>query len=261
MLAEWLTRLSATRRCGAEPSRLVTQLEARAEHVQVAVDGKTLRGTLAHAAPDQTSQHLVALFETQTGVVLAQQAVPVKGNEITLQATLLTPTQVSGRILTADALHTQKDGCADIHRFGGYDVLLAKANQPTLEEDLRHFFAEPPFDCRDWRQARTCSKGHGGREMRELVVSTELNEWLAALPGVEQVFCLQRTSFRQGQWHTQTVYGIPTFHLSRRQRGGSWNWCEGTPHWKLEARRTRFLPLTSIVPERSSVLMNDRDPI
>ena len=103
MLAEWLTRLSATRRCGAEPSRLLTQPQARAEHVQVAFDGKTLRGTLAHTAPDQPSHHLVALYETQTGVVLAQQAVPDKGNQITLQATLLTPTLVSGRILTADA--------------------------------------------------------------------------------------------------------------------------------------------------------------
>ena len=76
----------------------MSQAEARAQHVQVALDGKTLRGTLAHAAPDQRSQHVVALYETQTGVVLAQQAVPDKGNEITLEATLLTPTQVQGRI-------------------------------------------------------------------------------------------------------------------------------------------------------------------
>jgi predicted transposase YbfD/YdcC len=234
MLAEWLTRLSAARRCGAEPSRLLTQPEARAEHVQVALDGKTLRGTLAHAAPDQPSQHLVALYETQTGVVLAQQAVPDKGNEITLQATLLTPTLVSGRILTADALHTQKDCCADIHRFGGYYVLLAKANQPTLEEDLRLFFAEPPFDCRDWRQARTCSKGHGRLEMRELVASTELNEWLAVWPGVEQVFCLQRTSFRQGQWHTQTVYGIT--NLSSKQASAGRLLELVRRHWAIENR-------------------------
>src|SRR5215831_16975026 len=131
VVAHLLTRLEAQRRCGEEPSRLVGQPE-RESHCQVALDGKTLRGTLAHAASDQPSYHLVALYETETGVVLAQQAVPDKGNEITLQATLLTPPLVAGRILTADALHTQKDCCADIHRFGGYYVLLAKANQPTL---------------------------------------------------------------------------------------------------------------------------------
>ncbi len=209
LLASWLTRLDAERRCGTEPSRLLTQPAARAQHRQVALDGKTLRGTLAHAAPDQRSQHVVALYETQTGIVLAQQAVPDKGNEITLEATLLTPTQVAGRIVTADAMHTQRTCCADIQRFGGYYVLLAKANQPTLEEDLHLFFSEPPPDCRDWRQARTWSKGHGRLERRELVASTELNEWLAGTwPGVEQVFCLQRTSLRQGHWHTQTVYGL-----------------------------------------------------
>jgi hypothetical protein len=209
LLAEWLTRLSATRRCGAEPSRLLTQPEARAEHVQIALDGKTLRGTLAHAAPDQPSRHLVALYETQTGVVLAQHAVPDKGHEITLEATLLTPAHVHGRIVTADALHTQRGCCANIHRFGGYYVLLAKANQPMLEEDLRLFFTEPPADCRDWRQAQTWNKGHGRLERRDLIATTELNEFLAASwLGVEQVFCLQRTRSRQGQLHTQTVYGL-----------------------------------------------------
>jgi hypothetical protein len=99
--------------------------------------------------------------------------------------------------------------CAAIHRFGGYYVLQACANQPTLEEDLRLFFSEPPLDCRDWRLAHTCSKGHGRVERRALIASTELNEWRASTwQGVEQVFCIQRTRSRQGQRHTQTVSGI-----------------------------------------------------
>ena len=235
MLAEWLTRLEATSRCGAEPSRLLTQPEAREQHVHVALDGKTLRGTLEHAATDQRSWHLVALYETQTGIVLAQQAVPDKSNEITLEATLLTPSLVQGRIVTADALHTQRSCCADIHRFGGYYVLLAKANQPTLEEDLRLFFTEPPVDCRDWRQARTCDKAHGRLEVRELIASTELNEWLAeAWPGVEQVFCLQRTSDRQGKRHSQTIYGIT--NLPIRQASAARLLELVRRHWAIENR-------------------------
>jgi DDE family transposase len=177
VFARLFTRLEAARRCGAEPSRLLTQSEAREQHVQVALDGKTLRGTLSQAAPDQHSQHLVARSETQTGVVLAQQAVPDQANELTLEATLLTPTLVQGRIVTADARHTQRACCSAISRFGGYDVLLAKANQPTREEDVRLFFTEPPRDCRDWRQARTGVKGQARLERRELVASTELKEW------------------------------------------------------------------------------------
>lgn len=235
VLANWLTRLEAARRCGVEPSRLLAQPAARERHTQVALDGKTLRGTLAHAAPDQRSQHLVSLYETQTGVVLAQQAVPDKGNEISVEAALLTPMLVQGRIVTADAMHTQRTCCADIHRFGGYYVLLAKANQPTLEEDLRLFFNEPPFDCRDWRLAHTCSKGHGRVERRELIASTELNEWLATTwPGVEQVFCIQRTSSRQGQRHTQTVYGIT--NLSPMQASAARLLELVRRHWRVENR-------------------------
>src|SRR5215472_2929469 len=168
-------------------------------------------------------------------VVLAEPPVPDKGNEITVEAVLLTPMQVAGRIVTADAMHTQRTCCADIHRFGGYYVLRAFANQPTLQEDLRLFFAEPPLDGRDWRQARICSKGHGRLERRELVASTELNEWLASdWPGVEQVFCLQRTIDRPGQRHTQTIYGIT--NLSPQHAGASRILEVVQRHWRIENR-------------------------
>ena len=178
---------------------------------------------------------MVSLYETQTGIVLAQHAVPDKGNEITLEATLLTPTQVKGRIVTADAMHTQRSCCADIHRFGGYYVLLAKAHQPTLEEDLRLFFTEPPVDCQDWRQAHTCSKGHGRLEQRQLVASIELHEWLAAdWPGVAQVFRVQRTTTRRGQRHTQMVHGLT--NLSPTQAGASRLLDLVRRHWAIENR-------------------------
>jgi predicted transposase YbfD/YdcC len=132
-------------------------------------------------------------------------------------------------------MHTQKTCCATIHCFGGYYVLLAKANQPTLEEDLRLFFNEPPPDCRDWRQAHTWNKGHGRMERRELVASTERNEWLAAdWPGVAQVFWLQRTTSRQGQKHTQTVYGIT--NLTPMQAGASRLLELVRRHWTIENR-------------------------
>src|SRR5947209_5392299 len=112
-----------------------------------------------------------------------------------MEATLLMPAHVCGHILTADTMHTQRACRSTITRFGGDYVLFAKANQPTLEEDLRLFFCEPPPDCRDWRQAHTCTKGYGRLEWRGLIASTELNEFLAsAWPGVEQVFCLRRAA-------------------------------------------------------------------
>ena len=233
--ADWLTYREATRHCGAEPSRLLTQPEEYERHVQVVLDGKTLRGTLGHVAPDQPSIHLVALYEAQTGGVLAQQAVPDKGHEISVEAALLTPAHVAGRMVTADALHTQNACCRQITSGGGESVLFAKANQPTLEEDLRLFFTEPPPDCRDWRQAETWNKAHGRLEHREMIASTELNEWLASSwPGVEQVFCLRRTVEQRGQVHCQTVYGISS--LPPRQADARRLLALVRAHWHIENR-------------------------
>ncbi len=114
-------------------------------------------------------------------------------------------------------------------------MLFAKANQPTLEEDLRLFFSEPPPDCRDWRQAHTWSKAHGRLERRELTATTELNEFLASTwPGVEQVFCLRRTVEQRGQVRCQTVYGISS--LPPRRADARQLLALVRAHWRIENR-------------------------
>ena len=194
-----LTRVAATERCGDEPSRLAGQAEREA-HVHVALDGKTLRGTLGHEPADQKPMHQLGLYETQTGLLLKEQVTGEKQNELSIVSQFLTPLLVKGRIISADALHTQHLFCARVTRWGGDYLLIAKGNQPTLQDDLRLFFTEPPADCRDWRTARIVDKGHGRLEIRELVVSTELNDFLAGQwAGVAQVFRLTRT---------EVVYGL-----------------------------------------------------
>lgn len=63
VLSQFLTRASAMERCGEEPSRLVGQAK-REEQVHVALDGKTLRGTLGHEAADQKPMHQLGLYDT-----------------------------------------------------------------------------------------------------------------------------------------------------------------------------------------------------
>jgi hypothetical protein len=138
VLAQFVTRVAASRRCGEEPGRLLGQEEAEA-HVHLALDGKTLRGTLGHQAADQKPMHQVGLYETQTGILLKEQIVGEKQNELSIVSEFLTPLWVKGRILSADALHTQKTFCATVDAYGGFYLLMAKGNQPTLQEDLRLF--------------------------------------------------------------------------------------------------------------------------
>jgi predicted transposase YbfD/YdcC len=93
-------------------------------------------------------------------------------------AQFLTPLWAEGRIISSDARPSQCVFCASVTRWKGHYVLIAKENQPTLREDVRLFFSEPPANCRDWRTARTGYFGHGRLEIRELVATTELTDFL-----------------------------------------------------------------------------------
>ena len=70
VLAQFLTRAEASLRCGEEPSRLATDAQGQI-HAHLALDGKTLRGTLGHEAEDQNKMHQLAFYEVQTGVVFS----------------------------------------------------------------------------------------------------------------------------------------------------------------------------------------------
>lgn len=179
VLTQRLLRIRAMECCGEEPSRLVGPSQ-HAELTNLALDGKTLWGTLGHVAADQKKMHQLGLYETQTGMLLKEQVTGEKQNELSIVSEFLTPVLVKGRIISADALHTQCAFCFRVKRWKGHYVLIAKDNQPTQAEDLRLFFTEPPADCRDWRTARNVNKGHGRLEIRELVASTELNEFLGS---------------------------------------------------------------------------------
>jgi predicted transposase YbfD/YdcC len=234
VVTQLLRRVGAMKRCGDEPSRLVGQAE-REQHVHVALDGKTLRGTLSHEAADQRKMHQLALYETGTGVLLKEQVVGDKQNELSIVSPFLTPLWMKGRIISADALHTQHPFCSDVTHGGGYFLLVAKGNQPMLRDDLHLFFSEPPADCQDWRTARTCDKGHGRLEIRELVASTELNEFLAdKWTGVAQVFRLVRTVTKKGKTTEEVVYGLTA--LSPAQASAEDLVALVREHWSIENR-------------------------
>jgi len=208
VMNDLLTRVGAMKRDGEAPS-LEDKAAEREQHVHVALDGKTLRGTLGHASADQQKMHQLALYEAQTGVIFKEQVTGEKQNELSIVAEFLTPLLIKGRIISADALHTQHAFCFAVTRWDGDYLLIAKGNQATLQEDLQLFFTEPPADCRDWRTARSVNKGHGRLEIRELVVSTELADFLGhEWAGVAQVFRLTRTVYEDGKRRVEVIYGI-----------------------------------------------------
>ena len=116
VLNDMLIRVGAMRRGGEHPSRPGSQAEGE-QQAHVALDGKTLRGTLGHAAADQQKMHQLTLYDTQTGVLLKEQVTGEKQNELSIVSAFLTPVLVKGRIISADALHTQHAFCFSVTRL------------------------------------------------------------------------------------------------------------------------------------------------
>jgi hypothetical protein len=119
VIAHVLLKARAVEECGSEPSRLLAYKPEGQPLIHTAMDGKTMRGTLGHARENQPPVHLLSLYECESGIVLTQQAVKSKENEITAAGAFLHPLLVKGRIISADAMHTQRKWCAGVHAYGG----------------------------------------------------------------------------------------------------------------------------------------------
>lgn len=125
----------------------------------VAVDGKAVRGT-RHASADGQPVHLLAALDQRCGVVLGQVRVDGKTNEITRFAPLLEPLDLAGCVITADALHTQREHAEFlVTGKGAHCILVVKKNQPGLYAQVKNL---------PWRRipvaSRQHDRGHGRQE-------------------------------------------------------------------------------------------------
>jgi hypothetical protein len=104
----------------------------------IAIDGKTVRGA---RRADRTQVHLLSAVLQSSGITIAQVEVDSKSNEIPAAYTLLKPLPLGGKLVTADALHTQRE----LARFIVEDMhadycFTVKDNQPTLKADIDLLF-------------------------------------------------------------------------------------------------------------------------
>lgn len=104
----------------------------------VAVDGKTLRGTDRDSVP---GVYLVAAYAQQAGAVLAQVRTAGKGHELAAAKAVLKQVPLEGRLVTGDALLTQRDLCEQVVADGGDYLLPVAENQPALLADLAAAFS------------------------------------------------------------------------------------------------------------------------
>jgi predicted transposase YbfD/YdcC len=199
----------------------------------LATDGKDLRGARAHG--DQT--FLVSLAGHGDGVVLGQERVDVKTNEITVVPKLLAGRDLRGIVVTMDALLAQRAIAQQILDQGGDYLMVVKQNQPQLWANIDLLFQSPPLCPQEEDRTRLVGhhKTHGRQEQRTLETSALVSAYLG-WPGAAQI--MQRTyhavDLRTGAITHEVVYGITslsrarakTKHLAALWRG----------HWTIENR-------------------------
>jgi predicted transposase YbfD/YdcC len=137
---------------------------------QVAIDGKTLRGS---GTSKLGALHLVSAWATANHLSLGQVAVAAKSNEITAIPQLLDLLDVQGAFVTIDAMGCQKEIAAKIRARGGDYVLAVKDNQPTLLADIQTTFTaalDSNFAGFEHDDYETKDKGHGRCERRHYTV-------------------------------------------------------------------------------------------
>jgi predicted transposase YbfD/YdcC len=205
--------------------------------VVVSIDGKTVRGTIPAGA--SRGEHLLAAYLPQEGIVLLQVAAGEKDNEISVAPTLLGSLDLRGKVVTGDALHTQRALSTQIVAAGGAYLWVAKDNQPTLRADIEAVFTADDRTvaggriARDLRSVQRVSVGHGRRDRRTLTASGDLHgfsDW----PGLQQVFRLERHRYHPatGKQQQEVVYGLTS--LTAAQACPATLLALSRAHWGIE---------------------------
>jgi len=146
--------------------RWIDALSAGLGLKRIAIDGKTLRRSFDRAS-GKVALHLVSAWASEQHLVLGQVAVDTKSNEITAIPKLLDLLDVSGALVSIDALGCQKEIAAKIRAGDGDYVLSVKDNQPHLLEDIQQCF-EKALDTNfvhvEHSYHEECYEGHGRAE-------------------------------------------------------------------------------------------------
>jgi predicted transposase YbfD/YdcC len=192
----------------------LSQLPRHGQDTVIAIDGKTVRGTITDEDP--FGLHLLAAYLPDEGIVLMQMIVEKdKENEIVVAPKLLECLDLRNKVVIGDAMQTQRKLSIQIVAAEGDFVWVVKDNQANTRKAIEQLFAperpHPGFGCppMDFRGEKTTKKQAGRIEERTLTTSSLLNDYLD-WPHLSQVFKLERrfTYLSTGIVETEIQYGL-----------------------------------------------------
>lgn len=198
----------------------------RARRHAIAVDGKALRGS---RDGEQRARMVMACLDHDSGVVLGQVEIAEKSNEIPMFTTLLdTIADLTGLVVTADALHAQREHAEYLHGRGAHYMLTVKGNQKTLRNQLAGLpWTDVPIGHRE------TDTSHGRVVTRAYKVVT-----IAAgiiFPHAAQAIQIVRTRKRKGSTKRatrETVYAVTSLTAAQAKPAELARYIRG--HWHVE---------------------------
>ena len=208
----------------------------------VAIDGKTSRRSHARRH-GREPLHLVSAWASRQRLVLGQQAVAGKSNEIVAIPLLLDRLALAGALVTIDAIGTQNKIAGIILARGGDYLLALKANRPAMHDDVRDFFADPACDVTDRHE--TTDADHGRIEVRRHAICHDVG-WLfsdrryagePAFPGLAAIAMVEAETERDGKTSCERRYYLASAPLDAKTfaRAVRAHWhIENRLHWVLD---------------------------
>jgi len=228
-------------------------LQAAADEA-VAVDGKTVRGA---ATAGETAPHLLSVSTHESQETLLQVRVAEKTNEIPVARAVLPVLRLAGRVVTADALHTNSATAQAILDQEADYLLVVKANQPTLYTECAAYFSDATARV---GRATTVDRRRGRTETRTLYATTRLNAHLtrySAFPHIRQVACLLTTTQDRRGTHRDVRFLLTSLRPPQATPARLLTLARG--HWTIESRH--FVRDVTFREDRSPLRSGDAPQI
>jgi predicted transposase YbfD/YdcC len=219
----------------------ITALHEITDGQVIAIDGKTLRRSF-DTANSKAAIHMVSAWATANHISLGQVVVDAKSNEITAIPKLLEMLELSGAMVTIDAMGCQTEIAKQIVAKGADFCLAVKDNQPTLHQGIISFFEkhlEDDFAGIRMRHHTTDEKGHGREEARHYMICPvpddlpDRSRW----PGLKAIGVAINVTQRDGKIVGENRYYILSKFVAAGRFAeavrGHWS-IENRLHWQLD---------------------------
>lgn len=206
----------------------------------IAIDGKQARRT---GDEQKRPLHVVSAFAHEFGLVLGQLACDEKSNEITAIPQLLETLEITGCIVTIDAMGTQTEIAKKIREGGADYILSLKSNQLNLYNDVKLFMDEYCKDSEAKEKeiyAYTLDNSHGRLEKRECYVCNDIGwlnnreKWID-LYGIGMIISTVEEKGRKSEQRHYFIYSCPNFTADELMKAKRAHWSiENSLHWVLD---------------------------